>query len=165
MRRCLSEKTLVLLHSGEGAANDRAHLECCLSCARRYRQLSSELGEIVTALKQPAPASSARRRFTYSGLPYSGLRWSLAAAAIVLAFVGGRLTVPGVADQDLVGAEQAWDPDSSGQLEPAIQSVLANGIHAPGSYGLYIDNLLTQDESDQNLVVADGNEEADAGEL
>ena len=48
MRRRLSEKTLVLLHSGEGAANDRAHLEGCLSCTRRYRQLSSDLGEIVT---------------------------------------------------------------------------------------------------------------------
>ena len=162
MRRCLSEKTLVLLHSGEGAANDRAHLEGCLSCTRRYRQLSSDLGEIVTALKQPAPASNVQRRFTYSGL-----RWSLAAAAIVLAFVGGRLTVPGMTEQDLAGAEQAWDPDSSGQIEPAMQSGLANGsaIHAPGSYGLHIDNLLTQDEPDQNLVVADGNREADSDEL
>jgi len=91
----------------------------------------------------------------------------LAAAAIVLAFVGGRLTVPGVTDQDLAGPEQAWDPDSSGQIEPAIQSGLANGsaIQAPGSYGLYIDNLITEDESDQNLVVADGNGEADSDEL
>jgi len=162
MRRCLSEKTLVLLHGGEGAANDRAHLEGCLSCTRRYRQLSSDLGEIVTALKQPAPASSVQRRFSYSGL-----RWSLAAAGIVLAFVGGRLTVPGVTDDDLLGPEQAWDPDSSGQIEPAIQSGPANGsaIQAPGSYGLYIDNLITEDESDQNLVVAEGNGEADSDEL
>jgi hypothetical protein len=162
MERCLSEKTLLLLHGEEGSESDRAHRESCLSCARRYRRLANELGEIVAALKQPAPPLSLRHRFTYSGR-----RWSLAAAAIVLAFLCGRLTNFGVSNPSSVSLEQPSDPDSAGQVEPSIQWLEANnaGIAAPTSYGLYIDDLMAQDESDQNLVAAEVNGGADSDEL
>ena len=168
MKRCLSEKSLVLLHSGEGSASDRAHLEGCLSCTRRYRQLCSDLGEIVAALKQPAPALRPRRRFTYSvlrwpELGWSGLGWSLAAAVIVLAFVCGRITSRSVADRGLAGPAESMEADSAEQADPFIQTAMANGpaINTPGYYGLYIDDLMTQDEPDQNLAVVD---EADSDE-
>lgn len=162
MERCLSDKTLLLLHGEEGSGSDRAHLDGCLSCARRYRRLASELGEIVAALKQPAPPLSLRHRVSYSGL-----RWSLAAAAIVLAFLSGRLTNFAVSNQSRVSLEQLSDPDSAGQVEPSTQWLEANnaGIAAPASYGLYIDDLMAQDESDQILVAAEGNGDADSEEL
>jgi len=162
MERCLSEKALVLLHSDEGSESDRAHLESCLSCARRYRELSNELGTIVAALKQPPPPLIPRHRFAYPRLG-----WSLAAAAMVLAFVCGRMTAFGVGSQSGVGFEPSAEPDSAEQGEPSIAWVEASnaGIAAPASYGLYIDDLLAQDEPDQNPVIAAGDEEADSGEL
>ncbi len=161
MERCLSEKALVLLHSGEGAESDRAHLESCLSCARRYRGLSDQLGTIVAALKQPPPPLIARHRFTYPRLG-----WSLAAAAIVLAFVCGRLTAFDVGNQSAASLEQPSEPDSADQGEPSIPWEEASnaGIATPVSYGLYIDDLLAQDEPDQNPVVAAANVEADSDE-
>ncbi len=162
MERCLSDKTLLLLHGEEGSESDRAHLESCLSCARRYRRLADELGEIVAVLKQPAPPLTARHRSMYSGL-----RWSLAAAAIVLAFLCGRLTNFGLSNQSRVSLEQLADPDSAEQVEPSIQWLEANnaGIAAPASYGLYLDDLMAQDESDQNPVAAEANGDADSDEL
>jgi hypothetical protein len=162
MQRCLSEKALVLLHSDEGSESDRAHLETCLSCARRYRELSNELGTIVAALKQPPPPLIPRHRFAYPRLG-----WSLAAAAIVLAFLCGRLTAFGVGSQSGVSFEPSSEPDSAEQVEPSIQWLEANnaGIAAPVSYGLYIDDLLTQDDPDQNPVIAAGSGDADSDEL
>ncbi len=162
MERCLSEEALLLVHGEEGSENDRAHLDGCLSCARRYRRLANELDEIVAALKQPAPPLSASRRFSYSGR-----RWSLAAAAIVLAFLCGRLTNFGVNNQSRVSLEQPSAPDSAGEVEPSIQWLEASnaGIAAPASYGLYIDDLVAQDESDQDPVDTEGNGDADSDEL
>lgn len=162
MERCLSEEALVLLHSGEGSESDRAHLESCLSCARQYRELSNQLGTIVAALKQPPPPLIPRHRFAYPRLG-----WSLAAAAMVLAFVCGRMTAFGVEGQSGVSFEQPLEPDSAEQVEPSIQWLEANnaGIAAPVSYGLYIDDLLAQDEPDQNPVVAASDGEADSDEL
>ncbi len=162
MERCLSEEALLLVHGEEGSESDRAHLDGCLSCARRYRRLANELDEIVAALKQPAPLLTASRRFSYSGR-----RWSLAAAAIVLAFLCGRLTNFGVNNASRVSLEQPSAPDSAGQVESPIQWLEANnaGIAAPTSYGLYIDDLMAQDESDQNLVAAEVNGDADSDEL
>jgi hypothetical protein len=91
----------------------------------------------------------------------------LAAAAIVLAFLCGRMTAFGVDGQSGVSFEQPAEPDSAEQGEPSIQWLEASnaGIATPSSYGLYIDDLLAQDELDQNPVVAAGNGEADSDEL
>jgi len=157
MERCLSENTLVLLHSGEGSETDRAHLESCLSCARRYRRLSNQLSTIVAVLKQSPPPPAPRYRFAYSRLG-----WSLAAAAMALAFVCGRLTAFGVGNQGSVIIEQSSEPDSVEEGEPSIPWVEASntGIATPASYGIYIEGLLAQDEPDQYPVVAVGNGES-----
>ncbi len=161
MERCLSEKALVLLHSGEGSQGDRAHVESCLSCARRYRALSDQLGTIVATLRQPQPAMLQGRRFAYPRLG-----WSLAAAAVILAFVCGRLTAFGVGDQNAVGLEQLSELDSTDQGAPSVAWEEASnaGIASPVSYGLYIDDLMAQDEPDQNPVVAAANVDADSDE-
>jgi len=165
MERCLSEKALVLFHSGEGSASDRAHLESCLSCARRYRQLSNQLGTIVAALKQPPPPVTQRYRFATSRLG-----WSLAAAAMVLAFVGGRITASGVGSQGVVDFEQfeqSAEPDSgepSDFSSPLLEASNA-GIGEPASYAIYIEDLLAQDDPDDNPVIAADDANADADEL
>lgn len=166
MERCLSEEALLLVHGEEGSESDRAHLDGCLTCARRYRLLANELDEIVAALKQPAPPLTASR-IASRRFSYSGRQWSLAAAAIVLAFLCGRLTNLGMSNQSSVSLEQPSDPDSTGWVEPSIQWLEASnvGIAAPASYGLYIDDLVAQDESDQDPVAAEVNGDADSDDL
>src|SRR5262245_2599411 len=91
MKNCLSEKSLLLLHQGEGSVAERAHLESCLDCARRYRQLVDDIKEVVTILKQPPTTHAVR-------VPrmYAWVRWSLAAAVVAIAFLLGRMTTAGV---------------------------------------------------------------------
>jgi hypothetical protein len=162
MKTCLSERSLILLHSGDGTEADRIHIETCLSCARQYRELSVALESIVTVLKQPPPAAAHRGRWAY---PRWG--WSLAAAAIVLAFVCGRLTAFGVASPVGVNLESV-DHDSADPGDTTTEWQEANNAGTPASYGLYIDGLLSQDEPDQNAAVAEGsaegNGEADSDE-
>jgi hypothetical protein len=75
MKRCLSERTLWLVHEGAARARDLAHLEGCLDCTARYRQLGEELGEITRALRDHAsPIRRGGRR---------GRRRWIAAAAIL----------------------------------------------------------------------------------
>jgi|SRR5271156_2680725 hypothetical protein len=162
MKSCLSEKALVLLHGDEGSEGDRAHLESCLSCARRYRELSTELTTIVAALKQQPPPLSRRSRPSYSRMG-----WSLAAAAIVMAFLCGRITAFGVSGKGGVSVEVPGDPDSIDSSDPSIQWMEARNtaVDNPASYALYINELLAQDDSDQNSVVAEGNGDADSDEM
>src|SRR5262245_44318905 len=82
MKNCLSEKALLLLHDGEGSVAERAHLESCLNCARRYRLLADEIKEVVTILRQPPPPHPPRRL-----LVDSWVRWSLAAALVAASFL------------------------------------------------------------------------------
>src|SRR6516162_9847631 len=81
MKDCLSERTLLLLHDGEGSVAERAHLESCLNCARRYRLLADDIKEVVTILKQPPPTHAVP-----GPRMYAWMRWSLAAAVVAVAF-------------------------------------------------------------------------------
>lgn len=130
MRNCLVEKSLWSLHEGEGSAGDRAHLDECLNCTRRYRQLTDDLKEIVAVLKQPPPA-----RVAQTWMARSALRWSLAAAVVVFAFLLGRMTT-------------AEDRSDSIAMNQAGTQIAATD-YAAASYGLYIDTLIhPQDEQD-----------------
>ena len=159
MKNCLSDNALVALDSDDGSEKERDHLESCLNCARRYRELSSDLETIVAVLKQPAPALIQRPR-----LISPRLGWSLAAAAIVLAFVCGRITAFGGN-----GAADAVSPsayDSADSSESPIQwQEASNSAVGPASFALYISDLLAQDEGDQNSIIAGGNGEADSDEM
>jgi len=162
MKRCLSEKALLLLHSGEGSESDRAHLEGCLICARRYRQLAADLGEIIAALKRAAPESTIRERTTYSGL-----RWSWAIAAIVVAFLGGKITDLGVFHRSGASVGTVSGSSSEAEADFATGPVVSNdgGIDTPASFGLYVDELISQEDNDQDLMAAPGNEDADTSGL
>jgi ferric-dicitrate binding protein FerR (iron transport regulator) len=78
MKRCLSERTLWLIHEGAAREQDTAHLEGCLDCTARYRHIDDDLGEITRALRDhPSPIRRPARR---------GRRRWITAAAIVAGF-------------------------------------------------------------------------------
>jgi len=147
MKNCLSEKTLLLLHDGEGSAAERAHLESCLNCARRYRLLGDDIKDVVTILKQPPPTHAARG----PGM-YAWVRWSVAAAVVAVAFVLGRMTTAGV----LGGSSFHARATSGTRVASADRSIAGANSIAP-TYALYIDNLIgSQDEADPGRMgVAD----------
>ena len=136
MKNCLSERTLLLLHDGEGSVAQRAHLESCLNCARRYRLLVDDIKEVVTILKQPAPTYTSRRP-----PGYFWVRWSLAAAIVAVAFLLGRMTTAGVLGGLSPHARAASGTRVASAGRPPAG---ANGI-APG-YALYIDSLIGSPE-------------------
>ena len=75
MKRCLSERTLWLVHERAAREQDTAHLEGCLDCSTRYRRLDEDLGEITRALRNHAsPLGRAARR--------GRRRWITAAAGV-----------------------------------------------------------------------------------
>lgn len=57
MRRCLSENILLRLAAGDGSATQRAHLEECPSCTRRYEHLTQHLAVVEQVLREPPPAA------------------------------------------------------------------------------------------------------------
>jgi hypothetical protein len=137
MKDCLDEKSLWSLHEGEGSADDRAHLEGCLSCARRYRQLTDDLRQIVAVLKQTPPPRSSRKPAAHLAL-----RWSLAAAVVVFAFLLGRMTT---ADEPAGSVAPVAGKSNTPHQLPAD--------YAAASYGLYIDSLIQpQDETDSGQL-------------
>lgn len=60
MIRCLHDRSLLLIHYGEGRAADLAHLEACATCAGRYRQLVRDLERIGHALERMPSAFMVR---------------------------------------------------------------------------------------------------------
>jgi len=85
MNRCLRDRTLLLLHEGEGSESDRAHLRACLRCAGRYQQMGLDLEVIDQALEQAPPLRAARRH------PSDVRRRSVAVAvalAVIVVFAG-----------------------------------------------------------------------------
>jgi hypothetical protein len=159
MKNCLSERTLLLVHDGEGSVAERAHLESCLNCARRYRLLVDDIKEVVTILKQPPPTHSSRRPQTYSWV-----RWSLATAVVAVAFLLGRMTTARVLSGGSSFHARAASATRLASADRAIAG--ANGI-AP-TYALYIDSLIgSQDEADpgQTEVVDSGETDSDSDGL
>ncbi|MGA2408873.1 MAG: hypothetical protein ABSG46_00590 [Candidatus Binataceae bacterium] len=152
MNQCLSEKELLTLHAGEGSGDSRAHLEICLSCARNFRKLDSDLSDLLAVLKRPAPFPSQRPAVRVSEWT-RGLRWSLAASAIVAAFMCGRLTgLPMPASTVAVlSTTPRTNPGEVGQMVIAANG----GAIVPASYGLYIDDLMGSDATDQEQQAAD----------
>lgn len=81
MKRCLRDRSLLLVHYGEGRATHLAHLEACSDCAARYRQLVRDLELICHAVERIPDAITVRRR---SGAPW---RRRVAVAAVLAAGV------------------------------------------------------------------------------
>jgi hypothetical protein len=150
MKDCLSERTLLLLHDGEGSVDERTHLESCLNCARRYRLLADDIREVVTILRQPPPAHASRTTPLYSWV-----RWSLAAGIVAVAFLLGRMTTAGVLGGSSFHASAATSTRVASARRP-----IARGTGTAPTYALYIDSLIGgQDEADPGPMAA-----VDAGE-
>ena len=62
MSQCLSERTLLLVHEGDGSASDRTHLRACLRCAAHYQRLVQDLQVIGEALRGAPPLPAVVRR-------------------------------------------------------------------------------------------------------
>jgi hypothetical protein len=153
MNRCLSDRTLLMLHEGEEELQgEREHLERCADCDRRYRRLVDDLARLVTILNEPAPVQHLAPRVTGRQL-----RWGLAAAAVVTAFICGRITSGSVGGQssglEQLSAQAALSPATAGSIEMAALT--------PASYGIYIDDLMSPDGSDSNVDFAE-NEATDS---
>jgi hypothetical protein len=82
MNRCLKDKTLFLLHDGEGTSAQRSHLTECEACNARYRQLGGDLEAISQVLREEPPRETVSHRFR----PLS-VRWLPAAIAVAVAFL------------------------------------------------------------------------------
>jgi hypothetical protein len=152
MKRCLNEKELVAVHAGDGSGEARTHLESCLSCARKYRELHSDMEMLIAVLRQPRPRSVRPAGLTLTSPWPRGLGWSLAASAMVAAFVCGRatrVTVPGIAVHPPVSTTAASVPSSPRTSVTQVAMADNNGTEAPAAYGLYIDDLMGSDVGDQ----------------
>ncbi|HEY2988245.1 MAG TPA: hypothetical protein VGL11_11010 [Candidatus Binatia bacterium] len=82
MSRCLKDRTLLLLHDGEGTGAERTHLAECQACAARYELLQSDLKAIGQVLREEPPPRTAGRPLQ----PFI-LRWLPTAVAVALALV------------------------------------------------------------------------------
>ena len=93
MNRCLKDKTLLLLHDGEGTSVQRTHLTKCATCAARYEKLWRDLRTISQILRdEPVPNAVGHR------VSSPGVRWLPAVGALAMALL-------------LVGvAVQLWSP-------------------------------------------------------
>lgn len=148
MSRCLDERELVMFHAGDGSSVQHEHLETCLGCARKYRELQSEMETLVAALRR-APQARGAGRVSHGEvrLPRT-LRWALAASVVIAAFAGGRMMGLSTSAPPMLTAT------ASSHLQGG-QLVMADGELTPASYGLYINDLMDADAADQNQQAAD----------
>jgi anti-sigma factor RsiW len=145
MDKCLSESALIAIFTGEGSPSQRRHLDSCLTCARRYRQLGSEMRTIVSVLKQPAPREQRIRPDSTAPV----WRWSLAAAAVLAAFLCGRLTIVPH------GGGAALQMASQSQIEASYLDD-ADSIQ-PAAYAANMTDLLSPIDPGNDLTPGDGN--------
>jgi len=90
MNRCLSNTALYHLYAGDGNTVQQLHLAICVSCAKRYEQLSQHLSAVEQTLRQSpprlyAPEAPMRGRYRY-GFPVAA-----AALTVALVLVWGKL--------------------------------------------------------------------------
>jgi hypothetical protein len=88
MKRCLSERALVLLSVGEGSAAERKHCAECPRCAERLRAVTADLdgiGEVLRGAPPPLAACEPHRSPSWGFVP------ALAVAALVAVVGAHRL--------------------------------------------------------------------------
>jgi hypothetical protein len=149
MKRCLDDQGLVACHAGDGSEADHEHLESCLGCARKYRELQGDLATLISALRQPPLTSRAAAAATRTAAWPRGLRLALAASVVIAAFAGGRIT--GLTTPEAVIRPVAVRTAGGDQIAMADNV----GAGSPAGYGLYIDDLIGFEGSDQDQQGAD----------
>ena len=116
MNRCLSERSLVELYSGDGTWAERAHLRLCADCAERYDVVIDDLKAISDILAQAPSLVPARSRVA---MVFVG--WLPAAVAAAMLFAVGlavtrRLTPTPVQMTARPGNVSAFADDVSAAL-------------------------------------------------
>jgi hypothetical protein len=110
MNRCLKDQALLLLHLGEKAGAERAHLAECASCAERYRHFEMDLQTIAQTLRHAPPKSVGHRIRPFT------IRWLPAAVAIGIAVV---LTWGGL---------RLWSPSDHAPLTSAVDEEIWSAV-------------------------------------
>lgn len=145
MNRCLSEQALLHCYTGEGVADDLAHLKSCLLCASRYKQLDSDMVMITQALQAPPP----HRQRNTAGV-FARWRVPVLSVAVVAAFMVGW-SLRGVSLSQLAGRPAAVAlraPVQSGapiQLSALEPDAIKEGGAAPAMYAAYVQGAFGED--------------------
>lgn len=138
MNRCLSEQALLQCYTGEGVADDLAHMKNCLACASRYKQLDSDMVMITQALEAAPP-----RRERSAARGFARWRVPVLSAAVVAAFMVGW-SLRGVSLSRLAGQPASvalHEPVRSGppiQLSALEPGAIKAGGAAPAMYAAYV---------------------------
>jgi hypothetical protein len=130
MNRCLSDQALLQCYTGDGAADELAHLKSCLACAGRYKQLEGDMSFITGALEAPPPS---HRRTVRGFAPW---RVAVSAAAVAAAF-GVGWSLRGVPVGGLAGRSTQIAAHQRIQSAPAIQLASKGGPPA-AMYAAYV---------------------------
>jgi hypothetical protein len=119
MNRCLKEKTLLLLHDGDGTSAQRTHLTECAICAARYQQLRRDLETLRQILGDEQLSNAVSHR-----LSSPRVRWLPAVGTLAMALL-------------LVGvAVQLWTPSarlsptgaSDGESSTLMEELISNPV-------------------------------------
>ncbi|HZP42845.1 MAG TPA: hypothetical protein VFD84_15235 [Candidatus Binatia bacterium] len=81
MTACLDDRALFRLHDGDGSAAERAHVDACDDCARRYRTLVDDVELLARVVRDGPPPLAARRPVLAGGA------WLIPALAVAAAEV------------------------------------------------------------------------------
>jgi len=96
MKRCLSERALLQVHSRDGTAVQREHLRLCADCAERYDQLVEDLEVLHNVLDAAPPAVEVRRAvpFRVGWVPVPAAAVALLAGVVGVLLLRGPATPP-----------------------------------------------------------------------
>jgi hypothetical protein len=139
MSGCLKDKTLLVLHAGEGTSAERTHLTECEACGARYRSLACDIQAISHALRQDPPPQTVNHSFGARVIPWMPATFA-AALVLMLMWPGVWLWSPsGRAPQIAFDTTDSWTlldalPLNSFLLNDALAVELAT--ESAGSYEL-----------------------------
>jgi hypothetical protein len=86
MKRCVSDRTLWLVHEGEAHPEEQSHVRACLLCVARHDRLARDL-DVLSSTLRALPVGSRRRGVAFA------VGWRRAGVAAMLA---GFVAVAGV---------------------------------------------------------------------
>lgn len=117
MSRCVSDRTLLLLHQGEGNFLQQAHVQQCPPCAARSQLLIRDLQIIGDVLWDTPPPTVARRASRFSR------RWRPVAAVLAAMLI--VLWVRGERESLLPSPVQ---PDQSEEVQQFLEKEIAPAL-------------------------------------
>jgi hypothetical protein len=140
MSRCVRDRALWRLSTGEGSREERAHVASCVVCTARLRRLEQDLIQLRSVLSGPPPAALARSR------PMR-VRWMASAATlaamVVVAWFGvwwQRPSLPPQTETRLETRQESIWPFLEG-VSATLFPTVAIGFTAPPDRLSELDDL------------------------